>query len=101
MIDVGKLIPRLPQAKGNGLTGQSRPMFDAAKALFLGGGDDLATAQQTGGRVAMIRIDPEYGGVRVQWVEVGMTMRASYRTWTFPRNTGKKPWHPSRAGLRP
>jgi len=34
-------------------------VFDAAKALFLCRGDELATLQETGSRIPMIGIDPE------------------------------------------
>ena len=59
MVHVGEAEARLAQAICDRLRGETRPVLDAAKALLLGGGDELAVAHQSSRRVAVEGVKAE------------------------------------------
>ena len=56
VIDVADAAARFFEAIVHGLGGKAGPMFDSAKAFFLGGSDEFSISQEASGGVAVVSV---------------------------------------------
>ena len=66
VIDIAERESGVGKAPFHRLSGQTRPVLDAAEAFLFSGGDELAVFDESGGGVAMVGVETEddHKGVR-------------------------------------